>query len=212
MTTTTLAFEPSEVSVASLRAFYAQPLARRTLIATSVLLTYVGGGAMFWLHAIHRGERGPAINHWFHWLLDSTLGFVALTPVLVVILPIALYCVGLVRRRPRATLALYAVAVGMLFSVATAPGPLLHAVVAGAGTPLAEAATEVFGQDAAVAAGSVHAASHTALGSVLAQLAVGLPVYVVLSWMAMRIALLTRQRGSTAADIDEPKLSLACTA
>ncbi len=42
MTTTTLALEPSgPVSIASLRAFYAQPLARRTLIATSVLLTYV---------------------------------------------------------------------------------------------------------------------------------------------------------------------------
>ncbi|MDP8961295.1 MAG: hypothetical protein M3N32_06765 [Actinomycetota bacterium] len=42
---------------------------------------------MLWLHAIHRGEKGPAINHWFHWLLDSTLGFLPLTPVLFFIPP-----------------------------------------------------------------------------------------------------------------------------
>ncbi len=74
MTAVSLDLTPtSRLSVQALRGFYAQPLARRVLLTTSILLTYGGGAAMFWLHAIHRGEKGPAINHWFHWLLDSTL-------------------------------------------------------------------------------------------------------------------------------------------
>lgn len=28
--------------------------------------TFAGGAAMFVLHAIYRGKKGPSINHWFH--------------------------------------------------------------------------------------------------------------------------------------------------
>jgi hypothetical protein len=144
--------------------------------------------------------------------LDSTLGFVALTPVLVIILPAALWSLRQVRGRPQVALALYAGAVGILFALATAPGPLLHTVVAGAGTPLAEAATDLFGHDAAVAGQSLHAASHSPLGSALVQVGVGLPVYVALSWIAVRIALATGGSRSGQAKVESPKKALASTA
>ncbi len=58
MTTISLDLAPtSRLSLQTVRAFYAQPLARRVLLASSILLAYGGGAAMFWLHAIHRGER-----------------------------------------------------------------------------------------------------------------------------------------------------------
>ena len=189
MTAVSLDLTPtSRLSVEALRGFYAQPLARRMLLTTSILLTYGGGAAMFWLHAIHRGEKGPAINHWFHWLLDSTLGFLALTPVLFFILPAALWALARIRGRKRASLVLYGAAVGVLFALATAPGPLLHTIVAGAGTPLADAATNIFGSDPVVAAhhhGQL--ASHSPLSSSLLQVVVGIPVYVALSWLALQV-------------------------
>lgn len=197
MTAVSLDLTPtSRLSVQALRSFYAQPLARLVLLTTSILLTYGGGAAMFWLHAIHRGEKGPAINHWFHWLSDSTLGFLALTPVLFFILPAALWALARIRGRKASSLVLYGVAVGVLFALATAPGPLLHTIVAGAGTPLADAATNIFGSDPTVA---VHhhgqLASHSPLSSSLLQVAVGIPVYVALSSLALQVVrVVTTQR------------------
>src|SRR5918996_3893677 len=77
-----------------IQAFYSRPLGWGALLVTSLFLAYGGGGVMFWLHAIYRGEDGPPIPDLWHWLFDSTLGFVALTPVLFFIMPAALYAVG----------------------------------------------------------------------------------------------------------------------
>lgn len=76
----------------------------------------------------------------------------------------------------------------MLFALATAPGPLLHTIVVGAGTPLADFATTLFGSDPGVVAhhhGQL--ATHSSLSSSLLQVAVGVPVYAALSWVALRV-------------------------
>jgi hypothetical protein len=59
------------------------------LALCAIALTYGGGAAMFWFHAIELGEGGPAISPWPHWGLDSTAGFLGLTPLIAVIVPVA---------------------------------------------------------------------------------------------------------------------------
>ena len=160
------------------RSYYATSQARIRLLTVAVALTYGGGAAMFYLHAVVRGEQGPAIANLWHWLLDSSLGFVGLTPVLVVLLPLT---AKLTRSRTTA----YA-AIGALFGLLTAPGPILHNLIAGADTPLARAAISFFGTDPTVAAAHEHAATTSAaepsaISSVLAQIGVGLPTYITLA-------------------------------
>src|SRR5262249_30223058 len=136
----------SECPLAALRAFYSQPVAWLAWAVTSGVLAYAGGAAMFWLHAEIRGEMGPQINPWYHWLLDSSLGFVALTPMVFLILPAAL--VILHRSRlgsPEERAGLYVVLVGMLFALVTGPGPFIHDELVGRGKPLANLATTIFG-------------------------------------------------------------------
>ncbi len=167
----------------AVRSFYRRPVAWLALVVSAAFLTYGGGAVMFWLHAVVRGEAGPAINHVHHWFLDSTLGFVALTPVLAVIVPLAAWRAGADGRSPDSG---YILAAATVFTVFTGPGPLLHDMVAGAGTPLADLATRVFGADAAVAARSAHAPSHSALSEGVLQIVVGFPVYVLCTWLALR--------------------------
>lgn len=147
-----------------------------SLIATSVTLTYVGGAAMYWTHAVYRGEQGPPIAHPWHWLLDSTLGFLALTPVLVVLIPLA--------RKMAAgrSAGAEAVVVGGLFALVTVPGPLLHGLIAGADTRLARWATALIGADAGVQSSHVHAVDHSAANDVVTQAVVGGPVTSQLPW------------------------------
>lgn len=171
-----------EVGLSRLRAFYGQRSSRVTVAVTAVLLCYGGGGVMFWLHAIYRGEQGPTIAAPYHWLLDSTLGFVALSPVLFVLIPAAHYTVS--RRLSR----LQPLAVGAGFALVTTPGPVFHDQAVGGGTPLAQLATNVFGRDLAVAARNLHAVSHSASSECLLQLAVGLPVYVLLTQAAFALS------------------------
>ncbi len=176
----------SRVSAAAqaIRAFYSRPVAWLALFVTSAMLAYGGGGAMFWFHAIQRGEDGPPINHWFHWLFDSTLGFVALTPALFFILPAALATIRRLEgrlERPRAVV--YTVLVGVAFGVVTGPGPLLHNALVGREAPLGRLATEVFGRDPDVAARV--AGEHSALSEVMLQVVVGVPVYVVAGLLAL---------------------------
>jgi hypothetical protein len=149
-----------------------------SLVATSFALTYVGGAAMYWTHAVYRGEQGPPIAHPWHWLLDSTLGFLALTPVLLVVIPLS--------RRMAAgrSAGAEAVALGGLFAFVTAPGPLLHGVIAGAGTPLARWATALVGSDPGVQSSHVHAVDHSAGSEVVTQLVVGVPVYITVAFLA----------------------------
>jgi hypothetical protein len=134
-----------------LREFYRDRLSWLALGVTSAILCYVGGLAMFWFHAVELGEGGPAISWYVHWLLDSTVGFVALTPVLALIIPLAVYWSGLVAggRRVGAVLAAYVVIAGGLFAVATVPGPIVHNTFVGRGTWLADRVTGWLGDPSA---------------------------------------------------------------
>jgi hypothetical protein len=165
------------------RSFYQRPVAWFALVVSAAFLTYGGGAVMFWLHAVVRGEAGPAIDNVHHWLLDSTLGFIALTPLLAVIVPLAAWRA---RGEGRSADSGYILVAATVFTAFTGPGPLLHNMVAGAGTPLANLATRIFGADAAAAARSMHAPSHSAWSEGLLQLFVGFPVYLACTWLALR--------------------------
>jgi hypothetical protein len=167
-----------------IRAFYSRPLGWLALGVTSAVLAYGGGGVMFWFHAIYRGEQGPPISPVWHWLYDCTLGFMALTPALFLILPFALAAVrraGIVARRFKATA--YVALVGVLFGVVTGPGPILHDALVGRDAPLGRLAVDVFGRDPGAAAG----ASHSMVSEVLLQVVVGVPVYTVAALLALGI-------------------------
>jgi hypothetical protein len=178
-----------------IRAFYSRPLAWGALLLTSGVLAYGGGGVMFWFHAIYRGEAGPPIADVWHWLFDSTLGFLALTPALFLILPGALAAVhraGI--RGSRAASAAYVAVVGVAFGVVTGPGPFLHDMLVGRGTFLARLAVAIFGRDPGVAARHVEA--HSTLSEMALQVVVGTPVYVVAALLALTVvrALAARSR------------------
>jgi hypothetical protein len=155
-------------------------------IFVSAVLSYVGGGLMFWLHAIYRGEEGPAIGYGQHWLLDSTLGFVALTPVVFLLLPTVLWTLQRYGETGgRVRVGLYVVVVGALFALVTGPGPLLHNAIAGADKPLANVATDIFGHDPDIAAQHAHAPERSALVEGVLQVAVGVPAYSLLTLAAI---------------------------
>jgi len=163
------------------RSFYRQPIAWFALVVSSAFLIYGGGAVMFWLHAIVRGEKGPAISNVHHWLLDSTLGFVALTPLLAIIVPLAAWRASSDGRTLESG---YILAAATVFAVFTGPGPLLHNMVAGAGTPLANLATRWFGEDPA-AVHAMHAPTRSPLLEGVLQVCVGLPVYLLCTWLAL---------------------------
>ncbi len=171
-------------AIEAVLAFYRQPMGVAALLASSLLLSFGGGAVMFWFHAIVRGEQGPAIGDTSHWLLDSTLGFVGLTPVLALILPLGICAVGAVGRFGRWA---YVVTVAVLFTLLTGPGPFLHNQIAGAGTPLARTATDVLGHDSTVAARNLQVHERSPVSEGLLQLAVGLPVYLLCTWLALRL-------------------------
>jgi hypothetical protein len=182
----------------AVRSFYSRPLAWVAMLAVSATLAFVGGGLMYWLHAVYRAEQGPAIAHGQHWLLDSTLGFVALTPVVFILLPAVLWALGNGSGHLRGRrLALFVATVGTLFALVTGPGPFLHNTLVGAGTPLADAATSLFGHDPAIAAHHEHAVEQSALSSGILQVAVGVPAYSLLtlsSIVAVRAVTRIRRR------------------
>ncbi|MDQ3895746.1 MAG: universal stress protein [Actinomycetota bacterium] len=188
---------PLRSGLSGLRSFYSHRIGWVALLLTSLLLTYGGGAVMFWLHALYRGERGPAISNRAHWALDSTLGFVALTPVLFLILPSALWVLSQ-RSRPgqRVKLWTYIAAVAGTFTLVTGPGPFLHNVVAGEHTPLAHWAMHFFGHDAEVAMHNMHATEKSPVIEGLLQIGVGLPVYAALTCLALVLVRRIR-RGST---------------
>lgn len=171
-------------AVEAVLAFYRQPLAVVALLLSSLLLSFGGGAVMFYFHAIVRGEQGPAIADAHHWLLDSGLGFVGLTPVLAVILPLGVRAVSRAGRFGRQA---YVLTVAVLFTGLTGPGPFLHNQIAGGGTPLADFVTELLGSDAGVAARNLHAQERTPLTEGLLQLVVGLPVYLFFTWLALEL-------------------------
>lgn len=185
---------------AAVAVFYRRPLAWLALLVTAALLTFGGGAVMFWFHAIFRGEQGPAIGDVHHWLLDSSIGFIALTPVLALILPIGVWAVAGSRGRRAIGKRAYVASVAAVFTLTTGPGPFLHNVVAGAGTPVADLATSFFGRDHSVAARNMHVHDRSAVAEGLLQVVVGFPVYLLCTWMALVIVrtLVARTRRSDA--------------
>lgn len=169
----------------TLQQHYRTPGALRTMLFCSVVLSYGGGAVMFWFHCTYRGEAGPAISPWPHWLLDSSLGFVALTPVVAVLLPL---CQLVSRRtgagsRPGRTSLL----LGPAFAVTTGPGPVVHNLLVGRHTALADLATQVVGR--VPVADHVPAVPHSALVECLLQVAVGVPLYTVLVLLVLWLRL-----------------------
>ena len=173
-------------AMAGVRSFYSRPLGWTALLITSIFLAYGGGGAMFWFHAIYRGEAGPPISDWWHWFFDSSLGFVALTPALFLILPAALWALDQMRVASRKVKAVtYVLLVGVLFGVATGPGPLFHDTLVGRTAPLGKAAVRIFGYDPEVALRTAGAHPHSVVTEGLLQVVVGVPVYVVAGLLAL---------------------------
>lgn len=168
------------------RAFYSRPLGWLALFVTSAVLAYGGGGVMFWFHAIYRGEAGPPINDWAHWFFDSSLGFVALTPALFLILPAALWAVNRAGLRTGPLKAgFYVGTVGVLFGVATGPGPFIHNTLVGRDAPLGRLAVDIFGRDPQVAARVAH--THSTLSEMVLQVVIGVPVYIATGLLALSL-------------------------
>lgn len=167
-----------------LRSFYSQPVGWLALVVTSWFVAYAGGGVMFWFHALYRGERGPAINPWLHWLLDSSLVFFGLMPALFFILPAALWILKGARGRSLLARSVrYVILVGALFAVVTGPGPLGHDLLVGRGTLIARWAQGFFGYDPAVAAR--HTMEHSLLSEGILQVIIGLPVYTAAAMLGL---------------------------
>lgn len=165
-----------------LRAFYSRPLGWGAMLFVSAALAYAGGGVMFWLHGIYRGEQGPQIGYVQHWFLDSTLGFVALTPAVLLLLPFVLWRLHRREQGGRSvSVGVYVLIIGTLFALVTGPGPVLHNAIAGADTPLADVATDVFGRDPDIAAQHSHSLEDSPISASLLQIAVGVPAYSLLT-------------------------------
>jgi hypothetical protein len=169
---------------AALLTFYRDPVSWLALAVTSVLLSYVGGLFMFWFHAVELDEGGPAISWYAHWLLDSTFGFIGLTPVLLVVIPLAVAVstavVGPARRRP--VLAAYVVVAGGLFALATTPGPIAHDLVVGRGTWLADRMTEWIGDPNAALS---PVADYPLSAALTQQLGFGVALYLALTALSL---------------------------
>jgi hypothetical protein len=167
--------------------YYRDPLAWFGLLVTLLVVAYAGGAVMFVLHAVVLGELGPAISPVAHWMLDSTLGFLGLGPVVALIVPVAAWVAtrlaGAVRPLP------YALVGGTLFALAAGPGPIAHDLLVGRGTWLANRVTDLLGSDVSAVAHGAHGpgdAVPQAL-SIGSQLAVGVPAYVLLMWASLAL-------------------------
>jgi hypothetical protein len=159
------------------RDFYRKPSSWLIFGITTVVLVYGGGALMFWYHSIYLGEGGPAISPALHWFVDSTAGLFFLTPVVVVVMPIAARTAS--RYTGKLSGAYYAMVGGTLFALATVPGPVMHDNFVGRGTWLANELTRMWG-DGQVLGPNHH---YTVPVSLSLQLAFALPVYIGLMWL-----------------------------
>ena len=177
----------------ALVSYYREPLSWAVLFVTSVMLCYVGGGAMFWFHSEYLGEGGPAISWQTHWLLDSTAGFVLLTPALFVVLPLATWAATniVARLHPSAVPAGYAVLVGGTFAALTAPGPIAHDLLVGRGTWMANRVTEWLGDPSAPPSPHEH---YGWLAEITQQVGFGIPLYTLLACLAVLLLRMSAMR------------------
>jgi len=155
---------------------------RREILVTAAVLTYIGGAVMFFVHAILRHEGGPPISDLDHWLLDSSVGFVALTPIVFILMP-------RVHHRFQAFPSLVPAVTGLLFALITMPGPVFHDHVVGKGTAGAQLATWLFGVDTGTAAkvGELYHVENSMISECFVQLLAGLPTYLVLMFVALTL-------------------------
>ncbi len=160
------------------RDYYREPAARLRVLVFAVLLAYGGGAVMFWFHAVYLQEGGPAISPWIHWLLDSTAGFVGLTPALVILLPLAAWLTA----RQGAGPGRFVLLTGTAFAFITAPGPILHNKLVGRGTWVANHVTALVGNGRVPVASPHHIPP---LADMAGQVAVGLPTYIAISALAL---------------------------
>jgi hypothetical protein len=182
--------------------YYRDPVAWLALIVTSLLLTYVGGAVMFWFHATYLGEGGPAISPYAHWLLDSTVGFLALTPVLAILLPLSTSAAQAIARGTRSLVPwLQALLCGVAFAIVATPGPIAHDLLVGRGTWIARQATQVLGDPSAP---PLPRHDYPLLADLTQQFGAGLPLYVALMGLAVlvvRVIVGARQRRNAGAVI-----------
>ena len=164
--------------------FYRDRLSWLALGVTSAMLCYVGGLIMFWFHAVELEEGGPAISWYSHWLLDSTFAFVALTPALALIMPLAVAWSLAVTgaKQTRAMLVSYAVIAGGLFALATTPGPVAHDMMVGRGTWIAERVTAWIGNPSAQLD---PVADYPMSAALTQQLGAGVALYLVLTLLSV---------------------------
>lgn len=187
---------------AFLKAFYSDRLAWVAVIVTGIFTAYAGGAMMFWVHSGWLGEGGPDIPPVAHWALDSTAGFFGLTPALGLILPLAVQVAGR-RRRSAARPGLYVLLAGGAFALLTVPGPVMHDKLVARGTWVANHVTQLIGPGG----GTAEPPFQPSIGvSMLYQLVVGLPTYIVSVGLAMLIV-----RFAMAVRIQGPPASLAAT-
>lgn len=165
--------------------YYRDPIAWLALAVTSVLLCYLGGAVMFWFHATYLGEGGPAISPYAHWLLDSTVGFIALTPVLAFLLPLSTWAAAALAGSERSLVPwLQALLGGVAFAVVAIPGPIAHDLLVGRGTWVARTATQMLGDPAAPL---LPKHDYPLLADLTQQLGAGLPLYIALMGLAVLV-------------------------
>ncbi len=133
-----------------------------------------------------RGERGPEIAHWQHWLVDSSIAFVGLLPPLAVLIPLSGLAAARIHQAiPAARPAvLRTAALGMSFAFVTAAGPVAHDVLVGENTWLADRVTLWLGSPEsgghAVTSALATSAGQDRLADIGVQVALGIPVYTAL--------------------------------
>lgn len=178
-----------------LRNFYRTGLAWRGFLVTLALLAYGGGAVLFYFHAIVLGEKGPAISPVEHWLLDSTLGFIGLSPAVFLIVPLAAHAaMGTSDGPDRVGRGPYALLGGAMFALATAPGPLLHNLIVGRGTWAADHVTTLL--TGSTAPPPAEPDSIPPLVDMSLQVLVGLPTYILVMWLSIVfVRRLSRRRG-----------------
>jgi hypothetical protein len=201
---------PTRYLVAVVRDFYADPVAWLGLVICTLILTYVGGASMFWFHALYLGEGGPAISPWLHWGLDSSAGFLGLTPFIAIIIPIAAWTamlpgpgevtIGAVRAGR------FALVGGVLLALVTAPAPLFHDTFLARGTWLADHLTDMWGGPEYLTGHVHHRDEGNALIAMVQQVGWGIITYIPLMFVALlAVRLLTRPfRRSLATEPAQP--------